>query len=356
VGSVEAARAVALDAAGDVIAVGGIEGTTTAPFRSTSDLAVVKFDGQTGRERWRFLLNGTADDGDGANGVAVDAIGDVIVVGGVREGEWPSAYPVGVALKLAGGDGRLLWRRDETALTLSAVAVDGQGDVVVASGTNPFAEGSFDVIKLAGTTGERVWVGALSRGADDAHYLPQLRVLPSGDLVAAGSRFTYASKAYSWIAARLDGATGAERWRRLLSGSEGWSWGSALAITKNGDIVAGGTMRNVRSCYDATVVRLDAASGDVLHQRAIDGTAMATDCERPECGGSRIPCGPSRKGIDQDRLNALAIHESGRIAIAGVICNGPRGRERGFVAAFSNAVTAPSAAPPAPRSAAASRP
>jgi outer membrane protein assembly factor BamB len=353
VGETESARAIAVDAAGDVIAVGAIEGTTTAQYHSTNDFAVVKFDGRTGEERWRFLLNGAADDYDSAGAVAVDGMGDVVAVGGVSEGEWPSERPVTVALKLARDDGRLLWRRDASEPVFSDVVIDGEGDVLISSGSNPFAPGSFDVIKLAGTTGEQLWEGVVTREADDAYYFWEVGVLPSGDVAVTGNSYSYEDQINSWIAARLDGETGAERWHQLLRGNDGYGAGGRLAIAKSGDVVVGGTMRNVRSCYDVVAARLDPQTGAVSDLRTIDGTATATECERPDCGASRIPCGPTRKGIDQDNLWALAIDGNDRIAVAGVICNGPRGRERGFVAALP---TAPSASPPAPRSSSANRP
>jgi outer membrane protein assembly factor BamB len=353
VAETESARAIVVDAAGDVIAVGAIEGTTTAQYHSTNDLVVVKLDGRTGEERWRFLLNGTADDYDSAGAVAVDGMGDVIAIGGVSEGQWPSERPVTVVLKLARDDGRLLWRRDGSEPVFSDVVIDGQGDVMISSGSNPFVPGSFDVIKLAGTTGERLWAGAVTREDDDAYYFWQLGVLPSGDVAVTGNSYSYADQNNSWITARLDGKTGAERWRQVLRGSDGYGAGGRLAIAKSGDIVVGGVMRNVRSCYDVVAARLEAETGAVFDLRTIDGTATATECERPDCGASRIPCGPTRKGIDQDNLWALAIDGNDRFAVAGVICNGPRGRERGFVAALP---TARSASPPAPRSSSASRP
>ena len=356
VGTEESASAIAVDAAGNVVAVGSIEGPTKSQFGYANDFAVVKFDGRTGEERWRFMLNGTADDYDFATSVGVDRTGDVIAIGLVRDGLPLYAREVRVAVKLARDDGRLLWRRDGVGLTVSDVVIDGRGDAVIASASNPFAPGSFDAIKLAGTTGDPLWVSVLSRGPDDLSYVSQLRVLSSGDVVAVGGSSTYAAANGSWIVARLDGETGAARWSQVLKGSADNGWGSALAIASDGDIVVGGTVVNARSCYDAAVARLDATEGDVLHLRSIDGTATASECERPECGASRIPCGPTRKGIDQDRLNALAIDAKGRIAIAGVVCNGSRGREHGFVARLPGPPTAPSASPPAPRSSSASRP
>ena len=64
------ALAVTVDPASDVIAAG----FTTNPSTG-SDLTVIKFDGATGAELWRQVINGTADGDDRALAVTVDPEG-----------------------------------------------------------------------------------------------------------------------------------------------------------------------------------------------------------------------------------------------------------------------------------------
>jgi hypothetical protein len=46
-----------------------------------NDFTGVRFDGASGRERWRKVINGTANDVDAAFAVGTDVSGNVIAVG-----------------------------------------------------------------------------------------------------------------------------------------------------------------------------------------------------------------------------------------------------------------------------------
>src|SRR5262245_14202702 len=71
------ANAVALDAAGDVFAAGV---QSHADGKST-DFTVAKFDGASGQELWRRVIIETGNAFGQANALAVDAIGNLVVVG-----------------------------------------------------------------------------------------------------------------------------------------------------------------------------------------------------------------------------------------------------------------------------------
>lgn len=59
-GEREASTAVSVDAAGDVFAAGTLRNIGSAPA-----FTVMKFSGADGTERWRRLINGSANAGDG---------------------------------------------------------------------------------------------------------------------------------------------------------------------------------------------------------------------------------------------------------------------------------------------------
>jgi hypothetical protein len=175
-------------------------------------------------------------------------------------------------------------------------------------------------------------------------------VLPSGDVAVVGIT-GHTDNVASMTAVVLDPATGAERWRQVLRGSDGYGFGRTLAI--GGGLVVGGQLRNHGSCYDMVVARLDVKTGSVLDQRTIDGTARASQCEVPDCSSSRLRidhaqntqrlrygppcrCGPCRAGIDQDDVAALAIDPKGRAVVAGFVSDAPWGRPQGLVATIPN--------------------
>src|SRR5437016_321508 len=91
------ARAVAVDSAGNVVAAGFTRNTGTG-----QDFTVIKFSRLNGAELWRRAINGTANDGDAAFAVAVDGAGDVVAVGSVGKDRLDD---VSVVKMLAGAGG-----------------------------------------------------------------------------------------------------------------------------------------------------------------------------------------------------------------------------------------------------------
>ena len=102
---------------------------------TNADLTVVKF-APDGTLLWQQTLNGTANGDDEASSVAVDTQGDVLVAGVTRNTGTGRDFAVAKFAR----DGTLLWRQtrsgtangDDEALS---VAVDTQGNVLAAGAT-----------------------------------------------------------------------------------------------------------------------------------------------------------------------------------------------------------------------------
>ena len=111
---------------------------------------------------WRVTINGNDDSTDAANAVVVDAAGDVIAAGSIV-----NASRNLLVVKLAAATGAELWRREIDGGGLggpfaeeqaNAVVVDATGDVLVGGAIDEEGSfGRFAVVKLAGATGEEVW-------------------------------------------------------------------------------------------------------------------------------------------------------------------------------------------------------
>ena len=99
-GGEDRANAVSVDAAGDVIAAGVVRNKV-----SRADFVVVKRARDDGRELWRAVVNGTANGDDQANAVAVDPVGDVVAAGVILSDNGGFAV-----VKLAGATGTERWR------------------------------------------------------------------------------------------------------------------------------------------------------------------------------------------------------------------------------------------------------
>jgi outer membrane protein assembly factor BamB len=328
------AHAVAVDAAGDVVAAGTVEAATYVQYHQSLDLAVVKLAGTSGEERWRYVLDGTANQSDGAGFIAVDAAGDVFVGGGVTDlaptGEDQSVRTV---LRLGGSDGRPRWRQSVTELTLmQAMALDGAGGVIAAGSSFTATGQHFTVVKLDGASGAVAWTATIQR--PDTRFQTALGVvaLPSGDVAAVGVAGGDGQRRQLTVAA-FDGATGTERWRRFIEGSDGYGGeGASLGVTPSGGLVVGGQVRNTGTCYDILVAELSAATGATEVERNLDGTTRATKCDPPPCDPRGGECPFTREGIDQDTLNALTVDAQGRIVVSGRFSEGRRGRARAVVA------------------------
>jgi outer membrane protein assembly factor BamB len=327
------ARSIVLDAAGDVVVAGWVESETYVQYHGTQDLAVVKLDASDGRERWRFVLDGTAHTYDVANHVAVDGAGDVLVVGEVFDDvSSPFALPSITAFKLAGGTGVPLWRRSVPELVdVRALARAGDGDLVLA-GTALFQDFSHDfgIVTLSGADGTMRWMASIGRSEDVWESALGVVVLPSGAVVGAGFVGDFDHEA-SFLVAAFDGTTGAERWRRALEGSDAFGRAFAIAATPAGNVVAGGQFRNTGSCYDIALVELAGTTGDVLSTRSFDGTTTARLCDST----CEYRCRFTQDGIDQDTLYGLTVDGQGRAVVAGTLDDGPRGKDRAFLSQFA---------------------
>ncbi len=290
-GGEDRANAVSVDAAGDVIAAGVVRNRA-----SRADFVVVKRARADGRDLWRAVVNGTANGDDRANALAVDQAGDVVAAGVIQ-----SATAGFAVAKFAGATGVERWRAmlkgsaDGFGEAL-AVAVDRTGDVVaVGRVTNNVSGIDFVVVKLSGATGAQIWRrdidGALSNDVALA-----VTVDGSGDVVASGF-FINPETGADFVVLKLDGANGGEVWRRILNGAASQAdLAVALTVDGSGDVIAAGTLANgtpESPRPDFVVVKLARATGAELWRAVFAG------------GGAR----------------AVAVDEMSDVVAAGVLAN-----------------------------------
>ncbi|TAK03450.1 hypothetical protein EPO44_07265 [bacterium] len=86
-----------VDRVGNLVAAGVTQNTGTA-----TDFTVIKFDGVSGAELWRQVINGTANGTDRANAVTVDGVGNVVAAGATVNTGTSADFTV---VKLRGEDG-----------------------------------------------------------------------------------------------------------------------------------------------------------------------------------------------------------------------------------------------------------
>jgi hypothetical protein len=245
------ARAVAVDGAGDALALGEVTGP------SGWDLVIVKFAGATGDEQWRVVL----DQGTWGS-IAVDGTGDVVAGATTTTGGFTVA-------KLAGADGALSWRRDDIGIggdprLVRALAVDASGDVVAGGKLGPE---QFFVVKLDGATGADRWQYSVSGDAVDRSLdrttdaADSVAIDSAGDVIAAGEIDNRVSNADGFVT-KLRGTDGAEQWHRVIKGTEtGGPDSFVAAVDVAGDVIAAGNALNEDPTPPFTVLKVDGASG-----------------------------------------------------------------------------------------------
>lgn len=286
----DAASGVALDASGDVFAVGYTQNTATL-----FDFTVVKVAGASGAALWPapVALNGTAGAGDFADAVAVDAAGDVVAVGRMRNAnKGLSDFTV---VKLAGADGALRWPQrfhlsgsgpgDEEAL---AVAVDAAGNVIAAGYTDNGATGlDLTVVKLAAANGASLWPAPAlidgDGGIDVDEDMARAVALDAGGNVLATGVTVDAGvdvDVFHFTTVKLAAADGAELWRQAVPGTvaePSSDEGTGVAADAAGNALVAGRVQNTGAGLDFVVAALAAAGGAELFRTELAGTAGGKD-------------------------------------------------------------------------------
>ena len=298
------ATAVGVDASGDVFAAGSL---TNA--ESDSDFTVVKLAAANGVERWRRVLNGSANGSDNASVVAVDAAGDVVAGGTISDTGATGGFTV---LKLRGRSGKEQWRQviqgPARGESVNALVVDATGDVIAAGLTTLSTVGpgitAFTVVKLDKSSGAEDWryvIADSPTGRANA-----VAVDAVGDVIAGGA-VPKAGSRPGFAVFKLDGASGGERWRYTAVGSTapGVADGvSKLAADAAGNVVAVGAVTNAGTQADFAVVKVNGVSGVELWHQTLNGTANAFD-----------------------RAHAVAVDAAGDVFAAGFLANTATGSD-----------------------------
>lgn len=330
--------AVALAPDGDAVGTGMYLSTPSAPFQ----MLVVRLDGATGAVVWRELFPELRQ----SVAVAVGADDHPVVVGmaSAEFGGWSRVK------KLDGATGDVLWDTAPASAcgpaSVQGVAVHPDGGVLVAgtSCVHSASTRSFTVTKLDGSTGAPLWqvgVDPPSGAVDVAPFAKALEVLPTGDIVAGGALdidpYVLAlspagTVLWSWsahdaktpqglrgvfdlavdgtgdvvatarlgrsgIVARLDGASGAESWRRGFRLEwEGGAYGVATDASNDVAVAVHGSYLVNQGLVEGVygLAKLRGADGESFVGTRC-GSAVCGRCERCDApdvcvAGPRLDC------------------------------------------------------------------
>jgi hypothetical protein len=225
---------------------------------------------------WEKRYNGPANYEDGANAVAVDGRGNVVVTGysyntnlsALNPNRFKADY---YTAKYAAADGTLLWEQRYNGPPNSyysfatAVVVDSNGNVVVTGYSRTGGAADHYTAKYAAADGVLLW--------EQHYYIPDpdcgyygtaaLAVDVRGNVAVTGGYYDYYTAKYA-------SSDGALLWEK--SGG-----GMAVALDGNGNVVVTGFSHGTNFNYDYYTAKYAAVDGALLWEKRYNGPANGYD-------------------------------------------------------------------------------
>ena len=255
-GNPDSGKGIAIDAAGDIIVIGMSEG----------DFLAVKYDASDGSVIWISQHDG-GNSPERPNALTTDAAGNIYVTGFTRPpgGDHQEDFytykmdSAGNVLWTAtyDGPGQFLFGNDIAV----DIALDSNGDVFVTGPSNdPGGHPDFVTIKYRGTDGAQLWLARLV--APGSGESVALLISPEDDVYVTGST----ERGFTPLTTvKYDGTDGSQIW--LSVNLQGFIFGQALgmALDAEGDVYVTGRLDpdGDRSTFNENIVtmRLRAADG-----------------------------------------------------------------------------------------------
>lgn len=245
------------DSHGDLIVIG-----IAVDDSAGSDILVLKYSGADGSLLWQRRDDGPAHSQDIPAGVAVDRQGDVVVAGTTTDED---GYPDIYVVKYSGSDGTTRWqqRRNGPARTwdeAAAVAVDSRGDVAVTGYSHRATYPDVYVAKFAADSGALIWEDYYD-GPD--HSWDEGRALGvdgDGNFIVAGLS-TDGNGYQEFYVAKHAGTDGRRLWTKRYGNPEGGHDSIyAVAVDAEGNVaLAGSGGGRVQGFYTASLAGTDGA-------------------------------------------------------------------------------------------------
>lgn len=265
----------ATDSRHDVVLVGSTKGPTMQLG------FILKIDGSSGDELWRNTLDDGLDGKNETTGVAfydrTDAAPDDVYVTGTVASL--TGFDIFTA-RLAGSNGDLVWgEADATSKTSNfarGIAVDGAGNPVVVGGSfSGFESPEIYAVKLD-PDGNKLW--NYNFNFKNPGFMSAVVVDGQGDVVMAGRFETpaveedrFPSEHFGVV--KVAGADGAERWRYKHPGTV-FAGASDLTVDARGDVSAVGDSSGKKLSFNAVLAKLSGATGIPVYVQTILAAAL----------------------------------------------------------------------------------
>ncbi|MDO7852465.1 SBBP repeat-containing protein [Hymenobacter convexus] len=268
------ARAIVVDEQGDVY----VTGASDSRQNELHDFATVKYDARTGQQLWAARYAGPAHQEDVATAIAVDRNGNVYVTGYSSNGS-NTDY---VTIKYNAQTGQQRWlaryngpaNADDEAIGL---AVDAAGDAYVTGASVEGTGGAnYVTLKYDGRTGRASWRASYNGPANQADTPVGIALSPAGSVYVTGS--SYCAADYDYATVQYDGRTGRQQWAARFGGTSGRDDRAAgLAVDAAGDVYVTGSSVNAAGNADYATVKYDERTGQPRWVARYAETATSAD-------------------------------------------------------------------------------
>ncbi|MDF7812053.1 SBBP repeat-containing protein [Hymenobacter sp. YC55] len=279
----EAATALAIDAAGNVV----VTGTAIAANFRDYDYVTLKYAAATGQPVWEARYAGIGNSNEVVSAVALDSAGNVYVTGAATNAT-PNDYDY-ATLKYAAASGRQLWETRYTGTgsgnsneVPTAMVVDDAGNVIVTgAATNGRSNYDYVTIKYLGENGAAVVFSSYNGTANSDDIPTGIALDATGDAVVTGFSFgtggtyDYATVKYDYIAPYYGGR---QVWATRYNGPDNsYDQAAALAIDPAGNVYVTGSSFNRDGTDDYTTLKYSGTSGQQLWEARYDGPGNSYD-------------------------------------------------------------------------------
>ena len=261
---------VAVDAAGHVAVAGYSQGTTR-------DMFAARYAAADGTPFFQRRIDGGYNKTDTANAVAVDAAGNVVVAGFVRDATNNKDFRV---TKLAAADGATQWNWNVNGTTglydeAFAVRVDAAG-AVIATGTAVNANYDLYTVKLS-SAGAPLWSKMWNSSFNSSDAGLDLVLDGEDDVIVGGHSYRAAGIKDGYVA-KYSGATGALIWDRRFNGMANLQDEiRSVDVDAEGNVVAKGYSENAGDSSDVLTAKMLECDGGLLWEKIYNGAPNLND-------------------------------------------------------------------------------
>jgi cysteine-rich repeat protein len=266
----------ATDSAGNVFVTGG-----EATAGQGVDIVLRKYS-PAGAVMWTQTANGSANGADYGEGVAVDASGNVFVIGIVNDtGTGEDIF----IRKYNGSTGATIWTQIYNGALGGndegfGVAVGPTGDIFVTGAVNNAAGQDFNLwyAKLAGINGTVVYQSAVNGAANQVDAGVGIAADAMGNFVITGLLRASANNADVWTTYFKDNVNSATQvWTRTYNGlANGDDVGNGVALDPSGNVIAVGSETVSGQGSNVWVRKYDSA-GNTVWTQGYNGVANLDD-------------------------------------------------------------------------------